>query len=463
MLLWTLERFQDRIWVLAHEESSMGRFLREAGKVDKTRAGTMLTASGKTMSFIANQRILLRNPLVRLYQDIETFQYRAVTDTYETIDKMEGARTGYRAALLWMKDISSKLDPDTYKQLEKFRKVQSHVRRCKARFEKIKIDTYQKIDMLSASRVNMLYHSLGLYQKEWLTFYEKSSKIMNEVDQAFVGYQYYDFNILKQLAEPQRKAIHAGGLIDSDLEKKLNSILEGEKQPEDKSEQKSTSAGEDKLLFFEPGNSKPENDARKNEPETDLLGLDHSDLTKEAVDPFSDLPGKSTKSEKNIGKGQKKTAKEKGAKTKSDEVSKSSTLDDLLTAAEPDEREILSEIFAGPVIEASSKPSSGKSIFDILSDLEPSNSSSFQPSHLLGNPLPQPNEYDLLSGYTNSDVNLFQKMQPMKSPSNDHVARRRKEENPTEKWLNLFAELDPLANPDAIGENSAKSDEDRTC
>jgi hypothetical protein len=36
---------------------------------------------------------------------------------------MEQARTEYRGALLWMKDVSEVLDPDTYKQLEKFRKV----------------------------------------------------------------------------------------------------------------------------------------------------------------------------------------------------------------------------------------------------------------------------------------------------------------------------------------------------
>ena len=40
-----------------------------------------------------------------------------------TINRMESARVEYRAALLWMKDISKELDPDTYKQLEKFRKV----------------------------------------------------------------------------------------------------------------------------------------------------------------------------------------------------------------------------------------------------------------------------------------------------------------------------------------------------
>ena len=39
---------------------------------------------------------------------------------------MEGARTEYRGALLWMKDQSTQLDPDTYKQLEKFRKVDTY-------------------------------------------------------------------------------------------------------------------------------------------------------------------------------------------------------------------------------------------------------------------------------------------------------------------------------------------------
>ena len=69
-------------------------------------------------------RLALRVPLVRLYQEVETFRYRAISDTLMTINRMEGARTEYRGALLWMKDVSEQLDPDTYKQLEKFRKVE---------------------------------------------------------------------------------------------------------------------------------------------------------------------------------------------------------------------------------------------------------------------------------------------------------------------------------------------------
>lgn len=75
-------------------------------------------------------RISLRVPLVRLYQEVETFRYRAISDTLVTINRMEAARTEYRGALMWMKDASEELDPDTYKQLEKFRKVSSGIYAC---------------------------------------------------------------------------------------------------------------------------------------------------------------------------------------------------------------------------------------------------------------------------------------------------------------------------------------------
>lgn len=73
-------------------------------------------------------RLALCPPLHRLEQEVETFRRRAIADTLLTVSRMEKARTEYRGALLWMKDVSQELDPDTYKQLEKFRKV----RPCKA-------------------------------------------------------------------------------------------------------------------------------------------------------------------------------------------------------------------------------------------------------------------------------------------------------------------------------------------
>lgn len=75
-------------------------------------------------------RLALCTPLSRLKQEVATFSQRAISDTLMTINRMERARTEYRGALLWMKDASQELDPDTFKQMEKFKKV----RKCMPSF-----------------------------------------------------------------------------------------------------------------------------------------------------------------------------------------------------------------------------------------------------------------------------------------------------------------------------------------
>ncbi|XP_062608751.1 islet cell autoantigen 1-like isoform X1 [Saccostrea cucullata] len=204
-LLRVLEKYQDRLCVLSQEENATGRFLKSQSNLDKTRAGKMMAAVGKSQSFAAQQRLSLRVPLVRLYQEVETFRYRAISDTLMTINRMEAARTEYRGALLWMKNVSEELDPDTYKQLEKFRKVQAQVRKTKAKFDKLKLDVMQKVDLLAASRCNMFSHVLANYQSTLLHFWEKTSRTMTAVAESFKGYQYYEFNIIKELAEPSKK------------------------------------------------------------------------------------------------------------------------------------------------------------------------------------------------------------------------------------------------------------------
>ncbi|CAH1789275.1 unnamed protein product [Owenia fusiformis] len=204
-LLKAIEKYQDRLCSLSQEENGMGRFLKQKCKEDKTRAGKMMAAVGKSQSFSSQQRLALRVPLVRLYQEVETFRYRAISDCLLTINRMESARTEYRGALLWMKDISEELDPDTFKQLEKFRKVQTQVRKAKAKFDKLKLDSMQKIDLLAASRCNMFSHVLANYQTSLLQFWEKTARTMSAVAESFKGYQYYEFDMLKELAEPSRK------------------------------------------------------------------------------------------------------------------------------------------------------------------------------------------------------------------------------------------------------------------
>lgn len=138
---------------MSQEENELGLFLRFQAEHDRSKAGNMMDATSKALCTSAKQRsgggshqardvtssffspseltlnhlfyrrMALCTPLHRLHQEVETFRRRAIADTLLTVSRMEKARTEYRGALLWMKDVSQELDPDTYKQLEKFRKV----------------------------------------------------------------------------------------------------------------------------------------------------------------------------------------------------------------------------------------------------------------------------------------------------------------------------------------------------
>ncbi|XP_078789766.1 islet cell autoantigen 1 isoform X2 [Oryzias latipes] len=184
-LLKVIEQYQRRICLLSQEENDLGRFLRSQGSQDKSRAGKIMQASGKALCFSSQQRMALRTPLCRLYQEVETFRYRAISDTWLTVSRMEQSRTEYRGALLWMKDVSQELDPDTQKQMEKFRKVQAQVRSTKASFDKLKNDVCQKVDLLGASRCNLLSHVLTTYQTTLLHFWEKTSRNMAAIHESF--------------------------------------------------------------------------------------------------------------------------------------------------------------------------------------------------------------------------------------------------------------------------------------
>ncbi|XP_045909477.1 islet cell autoantigen 1-like [Micropterus dolomieu] len=201
-LLKVIEKYQHRITRLSQEENELGLFLRFQAEHDRTKAGNMMDATSKALCTSAKQRMALCPPLHRLYQEVETFRRRAITDTLLTVSRMEKARTEYRGALLWMKDVSQELDPDTYKQLEKFRKVQAQVRGTKGQFEKLKNDVCQKVDMLGASRCNMLSHSLCTYQTTLLQFWEKTAHAMSGIHEAFQGHVPYQFTTLKDLRDP---------------------------------------------------------------------------------------------------------------------------------------------------------------------------------------------------------------------------------------------------------------------
>nr|XP_045002591.1 islet cell autoantigen 1-like protein isoform X2 [Jaculus jaculus] len=231
-LLKIVEKYQLRLNVISEEENELGLFLKLQAGRDATQAGKVMEATGKALCSSAQQRLALCTPLSRLKQEVGTFSQRAVADTWMTINRMEQARTEYRGALLWMKDVSQELDPDTLKQMEKFRKVQVQVRNSKGSFDKLKMDVCQKVDLLGASRCNMLSHSLTTYQRTLLGFWEKTARMMSQIQEAYLHFHPYDFVALKQLQDTPGKltADHKEQIEGSFLTDNLNRVVlsEGE-------------------------------------------------------------------------------------------------------------------------------------------------------------------------------------------------------------------------------------------
>ncbi|KFD58255.1 hypothetical protein M513_01018 [Trichuris suis] len=201
-LLLCIENYQDAICELAQTENAFGRFLKHEGRADNTQAGKIMTSVGRAQSYTAQQRLALRLPLARLYADLEVFTDRAVADCASSVDGTEMARQRYRGSLLWMGDVSRQLDPDIFKQLEQYRKVQAQVRRNKQRLDLFKLKAMQKIDLLVASRCNLFSKLMTSYQNGFLRFWDKTCVAHCSIAHSLKGYQYYEFTLLKDLMEP---------------------------------------------------------------------------------------------------------------------------------------------------------------------------------------------------------------------------------------------------------------------
>ncbi|XP_026698401.1 islet cell autoantigen 1 [Athene cunicularia] len=413
-LLKAIELYQKRICFLSQEENELGKFLRSQGSQDKTRAGKMMQATGKALCFSSQQRLALRAPLSRLYQEVETFRYRAISDTWLTVNRMEQYRTEYRGALLWMKDVSQELDPDLYKQMEKFRKVQAQVRHAKLNFDKLKTDVCQKVDLLGASRCNLLSHVLTTYQATLLHFWEKTSHTMAAIHESFKGYQPYEFTMLKSLQDPVNKLTEKAEKEDLQIE--------------------STKSVQDQ--------------------QSQLISLDEENRTTEsnysgAIDDLLDL-----QPEENASKDQFVRSLESEPGDKDDMI----LLNEILNASSLDEGEFSKEwtaVFGQVALADHTVNSSAADVENASSSVAPT-PSGYLPSQLLDQ-----NMNDLqssLHGWAANSVSPPSIPQPAQKPNSLNVnANKTPLKEPTKNpkdltaWFSLFADLDPLSNPDAVG------------
>ncbi|NWV84361.1 ICA69 protein, partial [Dasyornis broadbenti] len=431
-LLKAIELYQKRICFLSQEENELGKFLRSQGSQDKTRAGKMMQATGKALCFSSQQRLALRTPLSRLYQEVETFRYRAISDTWLTVNRMEQYRTEYRGALLWMKDVSQELDPDLYKQMEKFRKVQAQVRHAKLNFDKLKTDVCQKVDLLGASRCNLLSHVLTTYQTTLLHFWEKTSHTMAAIHESFKGYQPYEFTMLKSLQDPVNKLTEKAEKEDLQFE--------------------STNSMEDQQNQFGAV------DIRKDLTKYHLAGgclhstsfhllllmlisLDEESHTKESnysaddgKDVISTLQGHCNHKQ-NSGtvdelldlQPEENASKEKFVRSLEPEPS------------DKDDMVLLNEILNASSLDEGDFSKEWTAVFGQAAD-PTMNSSAKDGENISASAVPAP------SGYLPSQL-LDQNMNDLQSSLHEST----KSPKDLTAWFSLFADLDPLSNPDAVG------------
>lgn len=370
--------YQKRICFLSQEENELGKFLRSQGIQDKTRAGKMMQATGKALCFSSQQRLALRNPLCRFHQEVETFRHRAISDTWLTVNRMEQCRTEYRGALLWMKDVSQELDPDLYKQMEKFRKVQTQVRLAKKNFDKLKMDVCQKVDLLGASRCNLLSHMLATYQTTLLHFWEKTSHTMAAIHESFKGYQPYEFTTLKSLQDPMKK------------------LVEKEKKKSSRRENREAVAQEPKQLISLEEENQHKESSTCQRPIEELLDVKPEEA---CLGPMAGTP-----------------EPESGDK------------DDLL---------LLNEIFSTSSLDEGEFSREWAAVFGDDRLKEPA------PMGAQGEPDPKP---QIGSAFLPSQL-LDQNMKDLQASLQEPA----KAASDLTAWFSLFADLDPLSNPDAIG------------
>lgn len=143
----------------------------------------------------------------------------------------------------------------------------------------------QKVDLLSASRCNLLSSTLAAYQQAMLKFWENTSKSMNQVAEQFKGYPTYQFQMLKSLnpmMEPDEKGSDDTKEIKGDEEtsgekKDKSNVEEATEQREEHSNVENDD-DDDKLICLDhsPTAEKPANKDDDDDDdallETDLLG-----------------------------------------------------------------------------------------------------------------------------------------------------------------------------------------------
>ncbi|TEA36555.1 hypothetical protein DBR06_SOUSAS11210015, partial [Sousa chinensis] len=380
--------YQKRICFLSQEENELGKFLRSQGFQDKTRAGKMMQATGKALCFSSQQRSAMAHgpscsAACGVFPDWGTNPCPLHRQADSQPLRHQGSpNVSFCVVFSYYKQVMVLLH-----LLGPFA-VQTQVRLAKKSFDKLKMDVCQKVDLLGASRCNLLSHMLATYQTTLLHFWEKTSHTMAAIHESFKGYQPYEFTTLKSLQDPMKK------LVEKEERKKIAQQESAEASVEEPSQ----------LISLEDENQHKESSSFKTEDGKSVLSaLDKSSIHNACSGTcLGPMAG---------------TLEPEGADK-----------DDLL---------LLSEIFNASSLEEGEFSKEWAAVFGDSRVKEPA------PTAAPGEPDPKPQTG---SGFLPSQL-LDQNMKDLQAsleepakPSSDLTA-----------WFSLFADLDPLSNPDAVG------------
>ncbi|NXT63098.1 ICA69 protein, partial [Chaetops frenatus] len=311
-----------------------------------------------------------------------------------------------------------------HKQLSLCLKVQAQVRHAKLNFDKLKTDVCQKVDLLGASRCNLLSHVLTTYQTTLLHFWEKTSHTMAAIHESFKGYQPYEFTMLKSLQDPVNKLTEKTEKVDQQIER-TNSVEDQQRK--------------NVLLFYSLGIIFPIFFSYSFKLR--LISLDEESHTKESnysaddgKDVISMLQGHCNH-EQNSGaidelldlQPEENASKEKFVRSLEPEP------------GDKDDMVLLNEILNASSLEEGEFSKEWTAVFGQPADLT-MNPSARDGENTSSSAVPAP------SGYLPSQL-LDQNMNDLQSSLHEST------KNPKDltAWFSLFADLDPLSNPDAVG------------
>jgi len=287
----------------------------------------------------------------------------------------------------------------------------------------------------------MYSHVLAAYQKTLLVFWEKTSKTMTAIAESFKGYQYYEFTVIKDLAEPSRllAEMNSSSFSDKIKEKEEDEVTE------------------DKLIDIIELNDKPiksgdiiqkDENSDPTEPINELIDITDSQLDDQLLElekltTIDRTPSASgnTKTDNLVDISDTTAEHEKLFSDLLSPLSSGNTTTDLLGTNENTSFDAHWTAAFGNT--------SNQQISGIHTDPTTSNNN-FLPSSLLS---------ELLSSM---NKNKQSTVQP--ASNNNPKPKPIITTKPSDKsnWLNLFAELDPIQNPDAIGKPIG-DETDRNC